>query len=123
IPWYALTFRDERALVGQGYLDLPLLPSQPLMAIGCMAVFGVLAALRKRLHHAPGTIAALLFVLYPIHRFLVEYTRGDLVRGYYQVLGVGMSTSQILSLAILPLGLAATVFFYVRGGREPATAG
>lgn len=121
IPWYALTFTDERALVGEGYLGLPLLPSQPLMTIGCLAVFGILVALRRPLMKAPGAVAALLFVLYPIHRFLVEFTRGDLVRGHLPadvpVIG-GYSVSQAMSLLIVPFGLAATVFFYVRGRRE-----
>lgn len=119
IPWYALTFNDPDALVGEGYRGMPLLPSQPLMTIGCLAVFGILAAVRKPLTRAPGTVTGLLFVLYPIHRFLVEYTRGDLVRGYYEVpvLG-GMAVSQLMSLMILPFGVAATVFFYVRGRRE-----
>jgi phosphatidylglycerol:prolipoprotein diacylglycerol transferase len=121
IPWYALTFTDERALVGEGYRDLPLLPSQPLMTIGCLVVFGILVALRKPLMKAAGSLSALLFVLYPIERYLVEMTRGDQVRGYIPdsvPLINGMSVSQGISALVLPFAILAFAILYVRGRRE-----
>lgn len=118
IPWYALTFTDENALVGPGYLGVPLLPSQPLMTIKCLTIAGLLIALRRPLMRAPGALAAMLFVLYPIGRFLIEFTRGDLVRGVYSIGGVTLSTSQLISLLVLPPALLAFGVLYVRGRRE-----
>ena len=112
--WYTLTFTDPKALMDPDYLGKPLLPSQPLMFLGCMIVFGILHALRRPLQHKPGAVAALLFVLYPIHRFLIEFTRGDKVRGRLAedvpLLG-GMSTSQAISVPMVILGLI--VFAYM----------
>lgn len=121
IPWYALTFTDDRALVGQGYSDLPLLPSQPLMTIGCLVVFGILVAARKPLMKAAGSLSGLLFVLYPIERYLVEMSRGDQVRGYIPdsvPLINGMSVSQGISAVMLPFAIVAFVLLYTRGRRE-----
>jgi phosphatidylglycerol---prolipoprotein diacylglyceryl transferase len=121
IPWYALTFNDPEALVGPGYRGVPLLPSQPLMTLGCMTLFVILVLLRKPLTRAPGTLTALLFVLYPIERYLVEMSRGDMVRGHLPegipLIG-GMSTSQAISAIILPVGVIAGAIMFVRGRAE-----
>lgn len=118
LPWYALTFTDPDALVGPGYRGVPLLPSQPLMTLGCFTLFVILVLLRRPLTRAPGTLTALLFVLYPIERYLVELSRGDMVRGHLPetipLIG-GMSTSQAISAVLLPLGVLAGVILYVRG--------
>jgi phosphatidylglycerol:prolipoprotein diacylglycerol transferase len=123
IPWYACTFTDKHALVAKGYEDVPLLPSQVCMMLGTFTVFLILISLRKRLQSMPGTIVALLFVLYPINRFLVEFTRGDNVRGHIPasvpLLG-GLSTSQGISAAILPVGLLLTIVAFHFGRQRVA---
>jgi len=45
----------------------------------------------------PGQCIALYLVLYGIQRFILEFYRGDLVRGIYN----GISTSQIISIGIV----------------------
>jgi phosphatidylglycerol---prolipoprotein diacylglyceryl transferase len=118
IPWYAIRFDDPRALVGDGYRGEYLLPTQPMMTIKCFLIAGILIALRKRLVKSPGALAALLFALYPIGRFIVEIYRGDLVRGVYDVGGVTLSMSQIISIFVFPPAVVAFVVLYVRGRRE-----
>jgi prolipoprotein diacylglyceryltransferase len=62
----------------------------------------------------PGQITAWLLVLYPIGRFIIEEFRGDSVRGLW--FGGFLSTSQLISLVILPFGL----FLLWRGHRKHA---
>lgn len=123
IPWYCITFTDKHALVAKGYENLPLLPSQVCMMLGTFTVFLLLISLRKRLQAYPGAIVSLLFVLYPINRFLVEFTRGDNVRGHIPAsvpLIGGLSTSQGISAAILPVGILLTIVAFHFGRRRVA---
>jgi phosphatidylglycerol:prolipoprotein diacylglycerol transferase len=111
--WYTLTFRDPNALMADRYKGLPLLPAQPAMCFGAALCLLILFLSRKRLAHVPSGLTALLFTLYPSHRFLVEFMRGDPVRGYVPsdvpILG-GLSTSQAISVPIVPVALAAFVY-------------
>ena len=64
------------------------------------ALFFVLWALfRKR--KLEGKLMGLYFVTYPVYRFILEFFRGDAVRGF-----VGpLSTSQIISIALFIVGV------------------
>ena len=121
--WFTLTFTDRNALMDPRYLDLPLLPSQPLMSLGTFLIFCLLWSLRKKLYLRRGAISALLFVVYPIHRFLIELTRGDDVRGHlppdFPLLG-GMATSQALSVPLVLCGVGLFSYFaFVRTPADP----
>lgn len=123
VPWYCITFTDPHALVAKGYENVPLLPSQVCMMLGTFSVFLILIALRKRLQAYPGAIVSLLFVLYPINRFLVEFTRGDNVRGHIPAdvpLIGGLSTSQGISAAMLPVGVVLTIVAFWFGRQRVA---
>lgn len=123
VPWYCITFTDKHALVAKGYENVPLLPSQVCMMLGTFSVFLILIALRRRLQKYPGAIVSLLFVLYPINRFLVEFTRGDNVRGHIPAdvpLIGGLSTSQGISAAMLPVGIVLTIIALWFGARRVA---
>jgi len=79
------------------------------------ATFGLLL-LALLLWRAPrrrfaGELFALLMVIYPAVRLVMELFRGDAERQLY--LGGALSTSQLISLAILP----ASVYFLVQGYR------
>ncbi|RMG06339.1 MAG: hypothetical protein D6731_25995 [Planctomycetota bacterium] len=116
--WYTLTFTSKDALLDEHFKNKPLLPAQPAMSLGVFVCFLVMASLRKRLQHAPSALTALLFVLYPTHRFLVEYLRGDPIRGYvtgpdFPIFGQ-LSTSQAISLPLVPVALSALVLLLWR---------
>ncbi len=121
--WFTLTFNDPNALMAEDHKGKPLLPSQPLMFLGCMIIFGILAGLRRKLASRPGAIATLLFVLYPIHRYLVELTRGDSVRGHLPdsipLIG-GLSTSQAISVPLELAAIGLFLFLVLRPPAEPA---
>ena len=82
-----------------------------------------MAAERRARESGLAPFVALLFVLYPINRFLVEFTRGDNVRGHIPasvpLLG-GLSTSQGISAAILPVGLLLTIVAFHFGRKRVA---
>ncbi len=95
--------------IGNPPLGVPLFPIQLLEAALLMILFIVLVILYfKRVSH--GTIAAVYLCTYAVMRFILEYFRGDAVRGGLWVL----STSQIISLLIL---IAVGVIVYIRKKR------
>lgn len=50
----------------------------------------------------PGSVLGIYLICYTIIRTITEYFRGDIVRGVYFL---GISTSQIISFLLLPLGI------------------
>lgn len=79
---------------------IPLIPVQLIEAGGEIGLCFLLLRLEKK-GGAPVRLLGLYALLYAGMRFLLEFFRGDLARG---ALG-GLSTSQWLSLALLPVGL------------------
>lgn len=66
---------------------------------------------------ANGQVAALYLICYSIGRFVLEYFRGDLVRG-----NVGrFSTSQFISIFLLIIGVVFFVFLRVTSKKEVLT--
>ncbi len=124
--WFTLTFTDPNALMEDEYKGKPLLPSQPLMTLGCLIIFGILASLRRKLASKPGALTALLFVIYPIHRFFVEMTRGDKVRKTWPedvpIVG-GLSTSQGISVPLVLIAIGVFVYFVLRNPAGEASEG
>ncbi len=101
--WYTLVFTDPASLVPPELRGVPLLPSQPLMALSHFAVFALIYALRGRLTPWPGAVLFLALATEPPLRFLCELTRGDVDRGF---LGP-FSTSQWIALVLTPLAIVA----------------
>lgn len=98
--WFHIVFHDSPMAPN----NVPLLPTQLISSALDFAHFFVLAwfASRKK---TDGQVAGLYLILYSIGRFILEYFRGDLIRG-----SVGtLSTSQFISIFILAAGLA--IFF------------
>lgn len=79
---------------------VPLIPTQLLSSAGN---FGIAAALfwYSSKTEKDGTVGALYMILYSIGRFFIEIFRDDF-RGAWG----GLSTSQLISLAVLLLGIA-----------------
>jgi phosphatidylglycerol:prolipoprotein diacylglycerol transferase len=122
--WYTITFTDPNALLGEAFKNVPLLPAQPAMMLGAFSLFLILISVRKKLAHVPSGLACLLFTLYPIHRFFVEFIRGDKIRGTFPpdmfVIG-GLSTSQAISIPVVMIGASLFVWrvYKFRGASAP----
>lgn len=92
----AITFYDSDFAPN----NVPLVPTQIYSAVLDFLHFGILlfAARRKK---ADGQVAACYLIFYSIGRFILEFFRGDLIRGSVGIL----STSQFISIFILAAGL------------------
>lgn len=78
---------------------VPLLPVQLICSALDGALFVVLILFAKR-KQQNGQVGAMYLILYGIGRFIIEFFRGDLVRGSVGVL----STSQFISIFIFAVG-------------------
>lgn len=89
--------------------NVPLFPSQPVSSALNFINFALLTLLAKRFSK-PGQIFALYLINYSIGRFVIEFFRGDLIRG-----SVGsLSTSQFISIFIFVFG----IIFFIRNTKK-----
>ena len=82
---------------------LHLHPTQLLSAINAFALMFILLIILLKTKIKTGATFGILMIVYPITRFIIEYLRGDADRMVY--LGGLASTSQILSLLLIPIGI------------------
>lgn len=67
----------------------------------------------------PGSVLGLYLICYAVERFLLEYLRYDEIRGFL----FGISTSQFISLVLIPIGLALVFLKFEEKLGIPALAG
>jgi len=67
----------------------------------------------------PGSVLGLYLICYAVERFLLEYLRYDEIRGFL----FGVSTSQFISLVLIPIGLALMFLKFEEKLGIPALAG
>lgn len=79
---------------------IPLFPTQ-LVESGSNFLIAIILFLYARHAKKPGNVSVLYLMMYSVVRFIMEFVRGDVARGIL----LGLSTSQWVSLAFLPLGL------------------
>lgn len=80
---------------------VPLLPVQLIESGYLLLLSGVLLLLSRRIHRTGGLLGTYL-IAYGVERFILEFFRYDAIRGVWG----GLSTSQWISLALLPIGVA-----------------
>ncbi len=115
VAW-GITFTDPVAAANVGTpLGVPLHPTQLYDAGAELLIMVLLLATERRGRPFPGRTFWLYILLYAISRFIVEIYRGD-ERGMM----FGMSTSQFISIVLVPLAIAMLVWLRKRGA---ATAG
>ena len=110
VPW-AITFHDRAALAQGTPLGVPLHPTQLYEAGAEALILVFLLATERRGRTFPGRTFWSYMLLYGISRFIIEFYRGD-SRGL--VFGA-VSTSQFVSIVLVPLSLAMLFFL----GRRP----
>jgi phosphatidylglycerol:prolipoprotein diacylglycerol transferase len=93
-------------LITTAQAALPVHPTQLYESLACLAVFAVLYFVVRPRRRAYGEVFAWMLILYAIARSAVEILRDD-DRGVLTLFGVvPISTSQLISLPLLALGLA-----------------
>ena len=85
--------------------NVPLFPTQIIESICNIGIFAILLVTYKKYLVTYKTIG-LYFILYAIVRFILEFFRGDLIRGIY----FSLSTSQWISILLVVFGIG--IFIY-----------
>jgi phosphatidylglycerol---prolipoprotein diacylglyceryl transferase len=116
-PW-GITFTDPFAAANVGTpLGVPLHPTQLYEAGAEFLILLLLLGTEKRGRAYSGRTFWLYMLLYGISRFIIEFYRGD-ERGT-----VGMfSTSQFISILLVPLAVGMLVYLSRRESPEPKRA-
>ena len=81
--------------------DVPRFPVQLLEALLNFIVAGILLYLPKKVKLKTGQLLGIYILYYTVARFFLEMLRGDKIRGNVG----GISTSQIVSMILLPIGI------------------
>lgn len=97
--------------------SLPVWPVQLMEMGGLFLIAGILILFNKRFK-APGLTMMMYLGLYSILRFILEYFRGDLERGGFG----GFSTSQIISLILLPIAIGGFLYLWKHPRNEMISA-
>jgi phosphatidylglycerol:prolipoprotein diacylglycerol transferase len=101
VPW-GITFTDQVAFNTSGTpLDTPLHPTQLYDAGAELVILIILLVSERRGRPFAGRTFWLYMLLYGISRYIIEFYRGD-DRGVI----FGMSTSQFVSIVVVPLAIA-----------------
>jgi phosphatidylglycerol:prolipoprotein diacylglycerol transferase len=116
VPW-GITFTNPLAADNVGTpLDIPLHPTQLYEAGAELIILILLLATERRGRQFPGRTFWLYMLMYAVTRFIIEFYRGD-PRG---ALGV-FSTSQLISVILVPISIIMLVRLARRGGApQPA---
>lgn len=93
--WFAITFHNSQFAPN----GVALIPTQILSSILDFLNYFILSALYRH-SRKPGVVTACYLLFYSTDRFILEFFRGDLIRGSVGVL----STSQFISLFVAALG-------------------
>lgn len=94
--------------------SLPVHPTQLYESLAGLVLFGVAMLVWKR-RSFRGQVILVLTMAYGVWRFLIEYVRDDPERGFY----FGFSTSQLISLALVPFAMLAYMVLKKRQGDAP----
>jgi phosphatidylglycerol:prolipoprotein diacylglycerol transferase len=107
LPW-AITYTNPVAAENLGTpLHQPLHPFPVYSSLFNFTLYLVLAYYFRR-RPVAGSVFATYLILYGIGRFLLEWTRGDAVRGF--LFGGALSTSQVISIVLLLSGVGLHVW-------------
>jgi phosphatidylglycerol:prolipoprotein diacylglycerol transferase len=114
LPW-AITFHSEYAAQNVGTpLNVPLHPTQLYEAGAELVILLVLLATERKGRPFPGRTFWAYMFLYGVSRFIIEFYRGD-ARG---TLGI-FSTSQFLSVLLVPLAIVMLIVLRHKTGPSP----
>jgi phosphatidylglycerol:prolipoprotein diacylglycerol transferase len=111
LPW-AVTYSHPNSTA---FAREPMHPAVVYEMLGDLVILGILGFLWRR-DPKSGVIFSLAFLLYAIMRFFVSYLRIDSEEPF-----LGLSTPQLVSLAVIPIALLLLAFFLWRKEPERGT--
>jgi phosphatidylglycerol---prolipoprotein diacylglyceryl transferase len=118
VPW-AITFHNEYARDNVGTpFGIPVHPTQLYEAGAELLILGILLFTEKKGRPYAGRTFWSYMLLYGISRFIIEFYRGD-VRGTVDFLNLSLSTSQFVSLLVVPLAIVMLVVLGRKSGTSP----
>ena len=82
----------------------PVWPTSIYEFVMCIAFFGLLWAVRKRVTRAPGMLFFIFLVFLALERFFIEFVR---VTDRYE--GIGLTQAQVISVGLFIIGVAGAV--------------
>ena len=109
--WIGVCFPVEATGLAEG---VKVIPTQLIEAGANVLVFIFLIWFARK--HRRGFLTLFVYMaIYAVERFLIEFLRGDEIRGFFGFL----STSQWISLALLAMGVAGIVLTLKAPGNDP----
>ncbi len=121
MPW-AIRYGSEIAHARTGvHLHRGLHPTPIYELLWSLLAVLPLTLLAHRYRRRPGQAVAVYFAAYGVGRFVIEFFRGDVARGFW--FGGTVSTSQLISLAIVPVALGVWLYLQLRPAKADATPG
>jgi phosphatidylglycerol:prolipoprotein diacylglycerol transferase len=119
MPW-GIVFHNPLAAENSGTpLGIALHPTQLYEAGAELLILGVLLLTEKKGRPYPGRTFWSYMLFYGVSRFIIEIYRGD-ARGTIDLLSTSLSTSQFVSLLIVPLSVVMLAVLARRSGPTPA---
>ncbi len=103
-------------LAPSAHASLPVHPTQLYESVAGLALFAI-TMLVWRHRRFRGQVVLVLTMLYGLWRFFIEYVRDDPERGFY----FGFSTSQLISLALVPIAALLYLALRKQQGDAPLT--
>ncbi len=103
--WIGVTFTEKASELTGVPFDVALVPTQLIEAIANLVLFGALLWMWKR-KKFDGQIIFAYFIIYSVIRFIIVFWRDD-PRGSF----LGLSTSQLISIVMFPLGVALMIYY------------
>lgn len=115
-PW-AIVYHSHEAHARTGVpLGTPLHPAPVYEALWCLLAVLPLLLLVRRHRRRPGEVALVYCTAYGLGRFFIEFARGDAGRGLW--LSGTLSTSQIISLVVVPVTAGALLWLRFRAAPD-----
>ena len=111
----AALLSEREVALAEATWSLPVKPAQPLGIVNALLLAGVLSVF-YRMRRREGQVFALMLILYPVTRFLLESIRAD---NDHNILELILTHNQVTSLLMFLAGIGLLVLIR----RFPASAG
>ncbi len=106
--WIGVRFPEAATQITGVPADVALIPTQLIEAVANVLLAGILLLIWRR-RKVDGQVIFSYFMLYSIIRFVIEIWRDDPRGGLF-----GLSTSQLISVLMFPIGLLGMIYIWRR---------